>query len=372
MLCDSPPGERRLNVELLTIWLTRYLPNLDSVPYQVCDPMHVRIAAAISEDARRATQRKILVSLASYCTLSGLKAQQLMTIEANNSLKIVEAQKITGQIVTIYRYLIEAYTTDFVFSSLLNHLSAVTSNQSKQIIALKILPAFSRLMQGLAPLLRALKEMVKTSKHLRAIGFLTTQMHLSRQRILNRLSIYERVWLTPYFQLAEELLCMPWYRVCEAASRYSSNSSAAAVVAKMLPMTDNIAIAVYQRVLRTYPKYTSRQGRIQSAAVQASMIQDLSMFQLYIWLSLLEDNLSVVQRELLPLCLLVLPCSNVCWRLVQQCIQWLGEEMHPYLTSHETLMVSSYIKPIQRLFMQTSPEQIDLIEINSQLLMELA
>ncbi|MEM1253614.1 MAG: hypothetical protein AAGI69_14370 [Cyanobacteria bacterium P01_H01_bin.21] len=371
MLCDSLLGERQFNLELLTIWLTRYLPNLELIPCQVSDPIHGRFSVVISEEARQLTRKKVLVGLASYCTLSGLKAQQLMMPEADNSLRIIEAQKITNQVVAIYRYLIDAYTTDFLFVPLLKHLNAVGSDQSKQIVVLKILPAFNRLMRGLAPLLKGLKKIAKASKQLRTIGFLTTQIHLSRQRILNRLSLYERIWLAPYFQLAEELLCIPWQRVCEAASQYSPHSSVAAVVTKMLPMTDAIAMAVYQRVLRVYPRHTSRQGHIQSVAVQTSMIRDLNKFQLYIWLSLLENNLSVIRRELLPLSVLVLPCSDVCWQLVQHCIQWLGEEIHPYLTPHETLMVSSYIKPIQRLFKQTSPEQIDLAEISSQLCMEL-
>lgn len=337
---------------------------------QVRGHVEDRIATAISIEARQATRANVLGHLSAYCTMSGLRAQQLMT-ERNVPLQILEAQKITHQIVTVYKYLMDAYVKDFVFAPVLQYLHKIDSNCNKEEVALKILPEFNRLMQGLEPLLQDLQRLIATSQNPRAIGFLSTQIHLSRQRILERLSVYERIWLSPYLQLTEELLCMPWQRVCTAANRHSPNSSAATIVMKMLPLTDDIARAVYQRALRTFPNHISRQGRIQSAPVQTSSLRDLSMFQTYIWLSLLESDLSVIKNELLPLCLLVFPCSNVRWQFIQAGIQWLSEEIYPNLTSQETLMFSSYIKPIQMLFRKANPEEVDLVDVNSKLTVQL-
>ncbi|MFG6099763.1 hypothetical protein D0962_30725 [Leptolyngbyaceae cyanobacterium CCMR0082] len=361
--CDSPPASEKLNIDLLKIWLIRYLPKLGLISLQAHSHVKARLAVAVSAEARQETRRKVLGNLTAHCTMSGLRAQHLM-MDSHMPLQILEAQKITHQIVAIYQYLMEAYVRDFVFAPVLHHLH---TTDSKQVVALQILPKFHQLMQGLAPLLKGLQSLISTSTNLRAIGFLSTQIHLSRQRILSRLDVYERIWLSPYLQLTEELLCMPWQRVCIAAGNHSSNSPAAALVTKMLPLTEPIASAVYHRALRTFPNHVSRQGCIQSDPVQTSSVRDLSMFQTYIWLSLLEGNISVIKNELLPLCLLVFPCSKVSWQFVQYGIQWLSEEIYLHLTSPETLMFSSYIKPIQRLFKQADPDQIDLVKVNSKL-----
>lgn len=351
------------NSDLLTIWLARYLPKLGLIPTSLRSHFEERVAVAISIEARQLTQTKILDNLTSHCAMSGVQAQQLM-MAANMPLKILEAKKISLQISAIYQYLMDAYVQDFIFSPVLDYLHSIDLAQSKQTVALKILPAFHRLMMGLEPLLDGLQTMSLESQNRRAIGFLTTQIHLSRQRILRCLDAYERIWLSPYLQLTEELLCMPWQRVCTAANQHSSNSPMAVIVTKMLPMAESIATSVYQRALRAYPNHISRQGRIQSDAVQTSSIRDLSMFQTYIWLALLEGNLSVIEYELLPLCLLVFPCSNVRWQFVQNGIKWLGEEISMHLTSQERLIFSSYIQPIQAMFRQANPEQADITEIN--------
>lgn len=370
MLREKNVSLEQLNFQILKIWITRYLPRFELIQPQARHHVCQRLADTVAPTARQATRILVLEHLAAHCAMSGLRTQQLMA-EAGVPLKILEAQAITEQIVSIYRYLMDAYVQNFIFAPVLDYLHTIDDVSSKEAVALQILPQFHTLMRGLEPLLQALQAMVASSQNLRAIGFLTTQIHLSRQRILSRLTVYERLWLSPYLQLTEELLCMPWQRVCAAASQHSDNSTAAKVVTKLLPETDAIATAVYQRALRTYPNHISRQGRIQSDAVQTSSIRDLSMFQTYIWLSLLEGNISVVENELLPLCLLVFPCSNVRWQFVQHGIQWLAEEIHLHLTSQETLMFSSYVKPIQRLFERSNPEQVDLEVVSSKLTIEL-
>lgn len=227
-------------------------------------------------------------------------------------------------------------------------------------------------MHGLGSLISSLQAKMVMSQNRRSIGFLTTQIHLSRQRSLRRLDVYERMWLSPYLQLTEELLCMPWQRVCAAANQHAVNSATTVLVKKMLPKASAIALAVYQRALRTYPNHISRQGRIQSETVQTSSVRDLSMFQTYIWLAVLEGDLSVIENELLPLCLLVFPCSKVKWAFVQSGIEWIGEEISNHLTSQEKSVFSSFINPIQAMFRQASPAQADIDNIHRSLTAQLS
>jgi hypothetical protein len=42
------------------------------------------------------------------------------------------------------------------------------------------------------------------------------------------------------------------------------------------------------------------------------------MFQVYLWVCVLEDTISSGQQELFPLCVMLYPRLNVRWELVQQ------------------------------------------------------
>ncbi|MBE9066010.1 hypothetical protein IQ260_05025 [Leptolyngbya cf. ectocarpi LEGE 11479] len=345
------------------------MPNLALLPKPLRGHLESRINTIKSVDARKSTQVKVLEKLQVDCDAAVLEAQE-MIVETEVPADVSEAEKTASQVVAIYQYLMNAYVDNFIFLPILDYLHTIETDKSKQAASLKILPKFNHLMNGLEPLIQGLRVVLTESKNPRAIGYLTTQLHLSRQKILSRLDAYERLWLTPYIQLTEELICMPWPRVCAATNHYSPQAkTVTTIITKVLPRTELIAANVYKKMQQAYPNHVSRRGRIQSSGVEASSLRDLNMFQTYIWLALLEDDVSVIKHELLPLCLIVFPCSQVDWRLVQKSLQWLGEEISTHLDEKEAQIFSSYFRPIQVIFARNvNPEQIDVYALKQELI----
>ncbi len=355
--------------ELTKVWLSRYLPNLGLLPQATRQFFEERLAVVISEESRQETQKKLLRVIDTDCIMAAIQAQKLVA-ESGQVLQLGEARALSTQISRVYKSLLTLYVEDFVFSPVLDSLHDFETREAKMSALEKIVPAFDRLMHALRPLLVQLQSLYATSKNRRAIGFLTTQLHLSRQRILDRLDSYERLWLSPYLQLIEDFVCIPWQRVCVAAT--SAMPEQVAMAQQVLFRSDAIAGQVYQRALRTFPNHMSRQGRIQSAAVQQSSVRDLSMFQAYMWLCVLEGNLSSVQEELLPLCLLVFPCAQVKWDFVIQGIRWLIEEIKTELTPSQQQIFMLTAAPTEHLFVAANPEAANIETINHNLQLRFA
>lgn len=355
--------------ELTKIWLSRYLPNLGLLPQATRHFFEERLAVVISEDSRQETQKKLLRVIDTDCIMAAIQAQKLVA-ESGQVLQLGEARELSMQISKVYKSLLVLYVEDFVFSPVLDLLHNFETREAKMLALEKIVPAFDRLMNALRPLLVQLQSLYATSKNRRAIGFLTTQLHLSRQRILARLDSYERLWLSPYLQLIEDFVCIPWQRVCVAATRAMPEQ--VLMAQKLLFSSETIAGQVYQRALRTFPNHMSRQGRIQSSAVQQSSVRDLSMFQAYMWLCVLEGNLSSVQEELLPLCMLVFPCAQVKWNFVVQGIRWLIEEIQAELEPKQQQLFMLTAAPIERLFVAANPEVANIETINRNLQLRFA
>jgi hypothetical protein len=356
-----------LDSNLLTIWMTRYLPDLGLIPTALRVHFEDRLSVVISPDARRTTQQKILEYLVTDCAFAGIQAQGLM-LEADQPLPIKEAKELGLKVADVYRLMLDYYVEDFVFTPVLQSLYTIDSENGKQTAAQAILPAFHRLMEAVEPMLYKLQEIHYNSENQRAIGFLTTQLHLTRQRVLDHLTAYERIWLLPYLQLTEELVCMPWRRICQAAQNSLVKPQTSLVVQTMLPQANEIAKTVYQKAIRTFPNHISRQGRIQSHSVERSSVRDLNMFQSYIWLAVLEGKLEVIENELLPLCLLVFPCANVQWQFVRQGIAWLMEEIQTQLDpAYQTHFQNCYAEPIKQLFAQAGSHRLDVSDVRSRL-----
>jgi hypothetical protein len=131
------------------------------------------------------------------------------------------------------------------------------------------------------------------------------------------------------------------------------------MVQKLLPKSQAIARVVYQKALLKFPSHTSRQGQIQGQRAQASCLRDFGMFQAYIWLCVLEDSLSVVKEELLPLCLLVFPTAKVQWVFVECAVSWIVEEIQSFLDEEQLKLFSPYADRIQQLFITANPNGVD-------------
>jgi hypothetical protein len=354
------------NQELMTLWAARYLPDLSAIPFYVRKLVFNSLAAAISSPNRKKLADSILTNLVTDCAFAGIEAQKLC-LKAGEGLKIAEAKDLGNHIAEIYRKLLDLYVEDFIFAPVLDSLYELDTPAGRIQAATRVMPGFTRLSQTLQPLLQHLQSIYVSSDNPRAIGFLTTQLHLTRHNILTRLDAYGRMWLSSYLQLIEEQVCMPWQRIAQAASQAGHPASTLTMVQQMLPLTQPIAEKVYQLAVLEFPHHISRQGRIQTMAVQTSSTRDLNMFQSYIWLCVLEGNISVVQQELIPLCLLVFPALEVKWTFVEQGISWLRREIQPHLDREQLTLFDPIIVQIQQAFATANPHQVNESDLRQQM-----
>lgn len=74
------------------------------------------------------------------------------------------------------------------------------------------------------------------------------------------------------------------------------------------------------------------------------------MFQIYLWVCLLEQSLEALQRELFPLCLMLYPSLNVTWELVFQMVHLLGKEIQTRAAGYDTSVLTPYYLSLREMF----------------------
>lgn len=143
---------------------------------------------------------------------------------------------------------------------------------------------------------------------------------------------------------------MPLQRAYDAASHYGYNSSELKVVRTLLPQSSTIAQRVVTQVLEVFQGHQCYSGPLGSKTVRASSTRDTEMFQIYLWVCLLEKNTSVVQQELFPLCVMLYPTFNVRWDLVRYMLKLLQREYGQQLNSDEFALCLPHFDLLQTIF----------------------
>ncbi|NEQ53205.1 MAG: hypothetical protein F6K11_24225, partial [Leptolyngbya sp. SIO3F4] len=294
--------------------------------------------------------------LVSDCAIATVDTQTLLSA-TDIRIDSWELQNLSVQIYKIYKTLISCYAESFVFSPIVQYLYTIDSEESQLEVAALVIPKFESLLRSVTPMLRELKAIYFSSINQHLVGFMTTHIYFTRYRILNHLTVEETIWLSPYLQLLDELICMPWQHICSVATTINKQADAIALVKRMMPKVNSISALTYQKALQRFPNHISSQGRIQSTPVQYSSLRDLSMFQAYIWLCVLENSSSMIERNLLPICVQVFPLTKVSWELVTFAIQTITNIIQEQLTSTENKLFSVHADKIQTLFINAEPKK---------------
>ncbi len=192
-----------------------------------------------------------------------------------------------------------------------------------------------------------------TSVDPRVIGFVSMQIHHTGQALLKQISPLQRQKVNTYFKVIDDFLYMPLQRAYTAAGNYDYESPVLQVVQKLLPMSSNIAKKICERVIELYPYYYTYSGSLKDPTVQIASIRDTEMFQVYLWVCVLEKSISSIQQELFPLCVMLYPTLRVQWELVRQMIHLLGQEISSRLGEKEKNLFQPYFKVLWEMF---SPE----------------
>jgi hypothetical protein len=189
-----------------------------------------------------------------------------------------------------------------------------------------------------------------TSVDRRAIGFVSMQFHYTGQKLLEWLSPTEQILWLPYLKVMDDHMYMPLQAAYEAAANHPYDSPALSAVQHLLPVSTKIAVSVCNQICRAHPNYESYSGSLNSTTVKTASIRDVEMFQVYLCLCVLEDDIRSVQQELFPLCVMLYPRLNVSWRLVQDMLKTMGWDMHDRLPADEMATFLPYLRTLTEMF----------------------
>lgn len=189
-----------------------------------------------------------------------------------------------------------------------------------------------------------------TSIDRRAIGFVSMQFHYTGQKLLEWLLPKEQLLWTPYLKVMDDHMYMPLQAAYEAAANHPYHSPALIAVRQLLPVSSQIAYYVCKQVRQSFPNYRTYSGLLTENKVKTASIRDVEMFQVYLCLCVLDQELSSVQRELFPLCVLLYPRLKVSWRLVQEMLRVMGWEMHKRLLPENMATFLPYLYTLTEMF----------------------
>ncbi len=184
----------------------------------------------------------------------------------------------------------------------------------------------------------------------RAIGFISMQFHYSGQMLLNLTPPAQQSSLSAYFKVIDDHLYMPLQRAYQAAAQYAYDAPPLQAVQQLLPLCSEIAIKIVEQAMQLYPNYHCYTGRLDDTNIQISSLRDIEMFQVYLWVCVLENNISAVQQELFPLCIMLYPRLKVRWELVRHLIHSLGTEIRSRLEPQQAAYFLPYYKSLWAMF----------------------
>ncbi|PSB19789.1 hypothetical protein C7B76_06925 [filamentous cyanobacterium CCP2] len=334
---------------LLKLWAVRYLPDLTSFSQQGDQFPAADLIDTASPAGRTKTIETVKRVLSISCEVAGIEATSLYSY-IPNIVQLSETRRIAQSANQVYEQVLNIYSQHQPPNHFLKFIDSSPDLFARLAMPFFVLPAITRLAESLEPTLLSLQQEYLQSDDPRAIGFLTSQFHFTTREITKQLNPYEQVLLMPYFRFVEEQVCIPWQRVCAAASGHLTNSPMFALVEALLPRCHEIAERTYYRAVQDYPNHRSRQGELNHPVVARSTLRDLIMVQGYLWLSLLEENLSPIEQELLPLCVMVFPSVGVKWELVQHMLHLLIEETIAQVSTAQKQLLLPYARSLKELF----------------------
>jgi Phycobilisome protein len=189
-----------------------------------------------------------------------------------------------------------------------------------------------------------------TASDVRIIGFVSLQFHYTGQLLLNYVPQSEQARLNSYFKVIDDHLYMPLQRAYQAAAAHDYKSRELGIIRQLMPMSTEIATKICDRVIELYPYYSSYSGYLTNPAIKVASIRDTEMFQMYLWVCILEKSIASVQEELFPLCLMLYPTLKVSWELVWQMIELLGNEIRDRLDEEQREIFVPYFQALWKMF----------------------
>lgn len=317
----QPPVESETNsIQMLSkLWAKKYVQKLIE-PEDAWE--------ANSKGMRAITAQRLLQSLRAISIQAWTKTEALLSQEVKRhgiNYKLIDPWEIARDVHDIYEEVLLAYA----------------AQAAPQRLCVSISTKLGRIRQKY------------TKIDSRVIAFVNMQFHYSGKLLLDSLSKQDQVTVNDYFRIIDDHLYMPLQRAYEAAANHDYNSPTLEIVRQMLPAHREIAKKIATRMIELYPNHRCFSGSLNEPTVKISSIRDIEMFQIYLWVCLLENSIAAIQHELFPLCVMLYPTLNVRWELVRQMLHLMSIELRKRLELPQVSLLLPYFQVLWEMF---SPE----------------
>ena len=343
MLVSTQVLKTSASERLIRLYREQYKPKAYILPKESSNSLQYYFNLACKPSFRALTVNKIKKTLlGARLQHAGLNASSLYTY-INNLFDLRETRRICEYSAPIYEKL-----TDIYQASIPERITAYSVKQ----MALLLTPNIELLATELEPELLEFQRQILGSRDWRAIGFLTTVLNFNNQFILDKLETPEKVLLEPYLRFVEEHIAIPWQRVCAGAARHSVNAPTFTVIEQNLPSSLETAERVYNKISRSFPQHVSKGGGINHPRVAHSFIRDLKMFQNYLWLCLLEHNMTPIEDELIDLCERVMIPLGVNWEMMSLWSKIFVDDMLSHVNPTHKILLFPYAQGLHEAFLK--------------------
>jgi hypothetical protein len=343
------------NQALALQWGKKYLHNLH--PTLSLDDSNdaKNIKELISSTGRAKTREKLMASLQLVSVQAWNQVEVLLIKEVERSQinsQLIDSSALISDCYKIYEKTLEIYYQQAPLRQLsmimrLARQGEPLYQKALDIYAEKVIP--NQLAAAIGSQVGILRKKY-TKIDSRIIALVSMQFHYTSQMLLQMLSPLERPIVESYFRVIDDHLYMPLERAYEAAAQHDYDSQVLGAVQQLLPASTDIAKKITQRITKLYPNYRSHSGILSESAIQAASIRDVEMFQIYLWLAVLEGDASAIQQELFPLCVMIYPTLKVEWELIRQMLYLLGQEICDRLTHQHLEIVMPYYQILWHMF----------------------
>ncbi|MEM9805311.1 MAG: hypothetical protein AAF959_08520, partial [Cyanobacteria bacterium P01_D01_bin.56] len=305
MISSSLRSKTYSTERLVDIWTARYS----------CAPLSVGATSDAFEEVVSAKGRRRIVErlndrfIKQSCRRAAIRTSDLYTCYKDSNLgEIAELAKFAIQVYTVLLQFYQNHTPKLVNVS--DQQSLVIRSKAKRVFQI---PELISLATNLEPLLSAFHTQQTIEEHWQTRSFLSTQLSFSSWFLLQPLTQEEQVLLGAYFYFLEEYVSMPWNRVYKAAMAHEKNSPTLKLAERMLPQIAPISMKAYTRWSQLFGGYYNRRGQLDNSGVKHSSLRDFSMFQVYLWLCILQGDLAAIEQELVVLCFRVYRGIGIPW-----------------------------------------------------------
>ncbi|MBT9311550.1 globin family protein [Leptothoe kymatousa] len=342
MISSSLRSQRYSAKPLVDIWTARYS----------CAPLSGGATPTQFEDAISAKGRRRTVErlhgrfIKQSCRRAAIRTSDLYTCYKDSNLgEIAELAKFAIQVYDVLLQFYQVHTPALV--NIAEQQNGIVRGSTQRVFQI---PEIVSLITDIEPLLLEFHAQQTIEEHWQTRSFLSTQLSFSSWFLLKVLPKEEQVLLGAYFYFLEEYVSMPWHRLYKAATTHDPSSPILYLAERMLPQIAPVSMQVYTQWSKLFGGYYNRRGQLDNSGVRHSSLRDFSMFQVYLWLCILQGDLGAIEQELVVLCSRVYRGIGIPWEMTVKGTKLLVDEILSGLDTEEKALISPYTAGMLRAF----------------------